>query len=100
MTLVLCIFPTEPGKVENIVVSARSPSSLAFGWDAPSGVVKGYTVSLDGDNAAHHAEQRDESTRTATFTGLSAGTEYTVRIVTLIGDLRSETVENKFYTST
>ena len=100
MMLVLCIFATEPGEVENIVVSARSPSSLAFGWDAPSGGVKGYTVSLEGDGGAHHAEQRDESTRTATFNGLSAGTEYTLRVVTLSGDQQSETVENKFYTST
>ena len=100
MTLVLCIFPTEPGKVENIVVSARSPSSLAFGWDAPSGGVKGYTVTLTGDDGAHPAEQRDESTRTATFNSLSAGTEYTVRVVTLSGDQQSETVEKKFYTST
>jgi hypothetical protein len=96
MTLVPFTFPTAPGKVGNIVVSARSPSSLAFGWDAPSGGVEGYTVSLEG---AHPAVQCDNSTRTATFNSLSAGTEYTVRMVTLSGDQQSETVENKFYTS-
>ena len=100
MTMVLCIFPTEPGKVENIVVSARSPSSLTFGWNAPSSGVKGYTVTLEGDDGAHPAEERDNSTRTATFNGLSAGTEYTVRMVTLGGDQQSANVENKFYTST
>ena len=56
MTLVPCIFPTEPGKVENIVVSARSPSSLVFGWDAPSGGVKGYTVSLEGNDGVHPSD--------------------------------------------
>ena len=100
MTLVPCIFPTEPGMVENIVVPARSPSSLTFGWDAPSGGVKGYTVTLEGADGAHPAEARGESTRTATFNGLSAGTEYTIRVVTLSGDQHSETAENKFYTST
>ena len=100
MTLVPCIFPTEPGNVENVVASARSPSSLAFGWNAPSGGVKGYTVTLDGDDAAHPAVQCDNSTRTATFNSLRAGTEYTVRMVTLSGDQRSAKVETKFYTST
>ena len=100
MTLDICILPTEPGKVENIVVSARSPSSLVFGWDAPSGGVKGYTVSLEGDDGPHPAVQCDKSTRTATFYGLSAGTEYTARVVTQSGDQQSEEVENKFYTST
>ena len=100
MTLVLCISPTEPGKVENIAVSARSPTWMTVVWVAPSGGVKGYTVSLEGDDGAHRAEERDESTRTATFNGLNAGTEYTVQVVTLSGDQRSATVENKFYTST
>ena len=100
MTLVLCISPTEPGTVENIAVSARSPSWMTVVWGAPSGGVKGYTVSLDGEDGAHPAEERDESTRTATFNGLTAGTEYMFQVVTLSGDQRSATVINKFYTST
>ena len=94
------IFMTAPGMAEKVVASARSPSLMTVGWDAPSGGVKGYTVSLEDDDGAHPAEQRDESTRTATFKGLTAGTEYTVRVVTLSGDQQSETAEYKFYTST
>ena len=85
---------------EKVVASARSPSSMTVVWDAPSGGLKGYTVSLEGDDSAHPAVQCDKSTRTATFNGLSAGTEYTARVVTLSGDQQSETAENKFYTST
>ena len=80
-------------------MSARSPSSLTVEWGAPNGSVKGYNVTLEGDDGAHSAEVRDEIIRTATFNGLSAGTEYTVRVVTLSGDQQSETAENKFYTS-
>ena len=100
MTLVSCIFLTAPGKVENIVVSARSFASLTVEWGAPSGGVKGYSVTLEGDGGDHQAEARDEISRSATFNSLSAGTEYIVRVVTLNGDLQSETAENKFYTST
>jgi hypothetical protein len=73
---------------------------LVFGWDAPSGGVKGYTVSLEGNDGVHPSDARDECTRTATFNGLRAGTEYTIRVVTQSGDQQSEEVENKFYTST
>ena len=100
MILVPVTLLTAPGTVKNVVASLRTPSSLTVVWIAPSGGVKGYTVTLTGDDGAHPAEQRDESTRTATFNGLSAGIEYTVRVVTLSGDQQSETVENKFYTST
>ena len=100
MILVSVTFLTAPGTVRNVVASLRSPTSLTVVWGAPSGGVKGYTVTLNGYDGAHPAETRDESARTATFNGLSAGTEYTVRVVTLSGDQQSETVENKFYTST
>ena len=93
------IFLTAPGSVKNIDLSDSSPSKLTVEWGAPSGSVKGYTVILEGDDGAHPAEARDESTRSATFNGLSAGTEYTVGVVTLSGDQQSAKVEMKFYTS-
>ena len=68
-------------------------------WSAPSGGVKGYNITLDGDVSAYTSEARDENITKATFNGLTAGTEYTVRVVTLSGDQQSETAENKFYTS-
>ena len=100
MILVPVTFLTAPGTVKHVVASLRSPTSLTVVWGAPSGGVKGYTVTLIGNDAAHPAEARDESAKTATFNGLTAGTEYTVRVVTLSGDQQSETVEKQFYTST
>ena len=81
-------------------MSARSPSSLSVRWDAPTGGVNGYTIILEDDDGAFQKEERDNRTRAATFNGLTAGTEYTARVITLSGDQKSETVENKFYTST
>ena len=100
MILVPVTFLTAPGTAKHVVASLRSPSSLTVVWDAPSGSVKGYTVTLNGADGAHPAEARVESARTATFNDLSAGTEYTVRVVTLSGDQQSETVEKQLYTST
>ena len=95
-----CIFLTAPGMTENIVAPVRFTSSLTVEWGAPGGRVKGYNVTLNDDDGAHPAEAREVVTRTATFNGLTAGTEYTVRVVTLSGDQQNETAESKFYTST
>ena len=94
------IFVTASGMAENVVASARSPSWMTVVWDAPSGGAKGYTVTLEGSDGVRPSDARDETTRTATFNGLRAGTEYTVRVVTLSGDQQNVTVETKFYTST
>ena len=96
----MTIFLTGPGTAKHIVVSARSPSSLSVKWDAPTGGVKGYTIILEDDDYPLPPAECDNSTRTATFNGLTAGTEYTARVITVSGDQKSETVENKFYTST
>ena len=98
--MVPCIVHTAPGTAKNVVATVRSTSALIVQWDAPSGVVEGYNVTLEGNDGAHPAEARDKSTTTATFKGLSAGTEYTVRVVSFSGDQQSETVEKKIYTST
>ena len=100
MTLVLLIFLTAPGTTEIINVTARSPSSLAVQWSKPPGGLKGYNVTLEGEDGDHPAEQRDENTTSATFNGLRAGTEYTVLVITLSGDQQSETAEKKCYTGT
>ena len=96
----MTIFLTAPGRANHIAVSARSPSSLSVRWDAPTGGVKGYTIILEDDDYPLPPAERDNSTRTATFNDLIAGTEYTIRVVTRSGDQRSITGKNKFYTST
>ena len=98
MMPVCLLFLTVPGAAVHIVLSASSSSLLTVEWGAPSGGVKGYTVTLEGDDGDHPAEARDESTRSATFNGLSAGTEYTFGVVTLSGDQQSAKVQHKFST--
>ena len=80
-------------------MTGRSPSSLAVEWDGPSVRVKEYNVSLEGDSNVPPAQIIKDSNRRATFNGLSAGTEYTVRVVTLGGDQQSVSSEKKCYTS-
>lgn len=81
-----------------LVVSGRSTTSLTVGWDAPAvGGLTGYTVTLDGDDPPP-AQTPAKGTRTATFTGLKAGSEYTVRVITKKEDELGAKVENTFYT--
>ena len=80
-------------------MSARSSSLLAVKWDGPSVRVKEYKVTLEGDSNTHPAQIIKDSKRKAIFNSLIAGTEYTVRVVTLGGDQQSATAQNKFYTS-
>jgi hypothetical protein len=96
----MTIFLTAPGRANHIAVSARSPSSLSVRWDAPTGGVKGYSIILENYDGAFQEKEHDNRTRTATYNGLTAGTEYTARVITVSGGQKSERVENKFYTST
>ena len=86
-------------KVDNISVSARSPYSLTVEWDRPSsGEWDGFSVSMYDDDGVYFNDSIEECTRT--YNGLSAGTEYTVLVVTQSGGQESAVAENKFYTST
>ena len=96
---VSCILFTAPGPPGDIIASARSPSSLAVEWDGASVRVKEYSVTLEGGSNAPPAQIIKDSKRRATFNGLTAGTEYTVRVATLGGDQQSVSSEKKFYTS-
>ena len=78
--------------------------SLAATWDAPTtGGVTTYTVTLkEGSTVKETAPVVSGTTKT--FNGLTAGNEYTVVVVSVIGDLNSggqssDPVEGKFYTS-
>ena len=74
-------------------------NSLAATWDAPTtGGVTTYTVTLkEGSTAKETAPVVSGTTKT--FNGLTAGNEYTVVVVSVIGGQSSDPVENKFYTS-
>ena len=88
-----------PNAVENLVVSTRTTSSLTVEWAGPTdGGWEGYTVKLVGDGA-HPSQTLNKDATTATFTGLTAGTEYTVSVVTMVGNQQNTKVEDKLFTS-
>ena len=79
-------------------------NSLTATWVAPTtGGGTKYTVKLK-EGSTTKTTTPDVSGTTTTFNNLAAGTEYTVVVVSVIGDLNSggqtsDSVENKFYTS-
>ena len=88
--------------VPNIATSLASTAtsnSLTITWDVPdSGLVATYIVELKNEIGAKKNVSAS-SVKTATFTGLDAGTQYTVVMVTASGDQRGDQVEKIFYTS-
>ena len=99
LLLLSCLFRTVPDAVRNLVVSDRSNSSLTVGWDVRAdGVLSGYGVTVKGDGTPQ-TQNPDRDTTTHEFTGLTAGTEYIVSVLTVSGDQQSAKVEDKFYTS-
>ncbi|KAI0214925.1 hypothetical protein LSAT2_033057 [Lamellibrachia satsuma] len=86
-----------PNVAQNLSLSSRTLHTLTVKWDAPDvGGLTGYTVSLEGDGTS--LTQTPDNHTTVTFTGLAAGKEYTVGVVTVNGDQKSDQVEDKFYT--
>ena len=79
-------------------------NSVTATWDAPTtGGGTKYTVTLK-EGSTTKDTNNDVSGTTTTFSSLTAGTEYTVVVVSVIGDLSSggqssDSVEGKFYTS-
>jgi len=88
-----------PGTVLNLAVPARTNSSMTVTWDAPSvgGETGYYNVTIKG-TGTFKTESFDRKTTRAEFKDLTAGTAYTVSVVTVIGDLQSTVVERTFYT--
>ena len=89
----------EPGVATKLEAKSRTVSSLTVLWDAPlSGDVTEYRIKLR-DKQGTETTVRGRATRTSTFTGLAAGTMYTVVLVTVSGDQQSEVLQSNFYTS-
>ena len=79
-------------------------NSLTATWVAPTtGGGTKYTVTLK-EGSTTKDTNNDVSGTTTTFSSLTAGNEYTIVVVSVIGDVNSggqtsDSVENKFYTS-
>ena len=74
----------------------RSVSTLTVTWDAGADENTGFAVKLQGENEHPIAAGTKGSHK---FTGLTAGREYTVVVVTTSGDQRSESRTGKFHIS-
>ncbi len=89
--------PTKPSKPRSVSISFESDGSLLIAWSAPSNdggsAITGYTVqwksgsqSFGGDPSREHTT--GASAITYAITGLTNGTEYTVRVIAVnaVGD--------------
>ena len=84
---------------ENLMVDLRTLSSLIVTWDAPkSTIVEAYAVSIRGLPETEQT-MSGRAIRKATFDGLTAGTQYTVSVLSVSGDMTSDNLEEQFYTS-
>ena len=80
-------------------MDVRTVHSLTVTWDVPtSGGFTEYTMNVQ-ENIGSEQTIQGSAPRIATFTGLTAGTQYTVELVTVSGDQLSRTMQRKFYTS-
>ena len=93
---------SEPDKPTNLQV-AVTVNSLTVTWDAPStGLVDKYKIELGG--VSNSQEIDATNTRTAEFTSLIAGKQYSVVVVAISGTVgaggqQSDGAEGSYYTS-
>ena len=93
------MFITVPNVVTGLAIQSRTTTSLTVKWNTPPGGKSGYRVTLDDGSESTKTETPDKTATSVEFTGLTAGTRYTVKVFTLSGTEESTKVEGKFYTS-
>ena len=79
-------------------MATRNTSSLTVTWDAPIGGVMSYSVEILTVPGARKSIYSNAE-RTATFDGLTAGTQYPIGVTAVSGDQQSEHLYDKFFTS-
>ena len=102
----ICCVCTEPNAPTDLTVTTATVNSLEVSWTAPTtGSVTSYTVTVkEKDSASIKETIPVDSGTAATFTGLAAGTEYTVTVVSVAGVVssggqNSDPLSDNFYTS-
>ncbi|KAI8507343.1 hypothetical protein Bbelb_147230 [Branchiostoma belcheri] len=79
--------PASPGA---ITIAEVTTNSFKISWEAAAGVVESYTISISLANGiSYPVVSVSDVTREFTFTGLTAGTLYTISVVTVSGGLNS-----------
>ena len=94
-----CGFIAEPNSVSGLEIDSMTTTSLMVKWATPAGQLTGYIVTLDDGSGSDKTKTPGEDETSAEFTGLTAGKEYTVRVVTMSGSAKSAIAEGQFYTS-
>ena len=86
-----------PQPARRMRADVRSVHSLTVTWDSPSsGGLTEYRVIVE-EVESNRTVPKSEL-RSSTFTGLTAGTPYTVVVVTVSGERRSSAIQRKFHT--
>ena len=89
---------TVPNAAEALSMTNRTTRSLTVKWDAPTkGGLTGYSVTVEGGGKTVTQSLANDTT-THTFVDLKSGTQYTVSVVTLAGEQKSESLIGKYYT--
>ena len=89
---------TVPNAAEALSMTDKTTRSLTVKWDAPTeGGLTGYSVTVEGDGKSHTQSLANDTT-THTFVCLWPGIQYTVSVVTLAGEQKSEPLIGKYYT--
>ena len=87
----------EPDVAWNLALATITTSSLTVTWDAPIGGVTSYSVEID--TVPSRKTIYSSAERTATVDGLTAGTQYTVVVISVSGEQHSEPLYGTFFTS-
>ena len=94
-----CFF-LEPNAPSNVGVTTVTVNSLTVTWTASSTAGVSYTVTLTEKDGTTEKSETDVSGTSKAVGGLTAGTQYTVVVVAVIGGQSSAEVNGgKFYTS-
>ena len=88
----------EPLPAINIANTSVTTSSLSISWGAPSGDYTKYLLSLAEVSGSGMTVIKG-SAQNAVYQSLTAGTQYTVEIITQAGDQQSTKASQIFYTS-
>ena len=84
----------EPNPPSTVRVTSQLTDSITIQWDTPAGVVSGYKTILNSASAVDNGLNKIK-----TFNGLTAGTEYTIKVFSEAEDgLASDYVTNTYYT--
>jgi hypothetical protein len=86
--------------VGQVNISAITTSSSTVSWPKiTTGLVSSYTVTIDEVGNVNPTTVTNLANPSVQLTGLTAGTQYKITIVTNSGDGKSDPVTKKFYTS-